>query len=152
MSRIFGRISGFLDFSDLSPDMGLSIRGFIQNTHVMFSNARVRVLEPTHGPISRHLWSAWCPDFWSDLRIFDFTQCESRFRPADQRNHWQHPGDAAARLSASRVAHPWPDSLIFLVHMVVGFLDGFRISDFRMAISTGLRAETMVDGLPRAFR
>ena len=90
--------------------------------------------------------------FWSDFRILDFARFGSRFRPADQRHHWQHPGDAAARLSASRGAHPWPDSLIFLVHVVVGFLDGFRISDFRMAISTGVRAEIMVDGLPRAVR
>ena len=122
VSRIFGRIFGFSDFSGLGLDIGLPIRGFIQGTHVMLLNAGVRVLEPTHGPISRHFWSTWWSDFWSDFRIFGFLGFGSRYRPPDQGVHSGHPCDAFERRSKSSGAHPWPDFSTFLVHMVVGFL------------------------------
>ena len=58
------RIFGILGFeSRFLPDD----RGIIRNTQVRLLNAGVRVLELTHGQISRHFWSTWWSDFWSTV-------------------------------------------------------------------------------------
>ena len=85
---------------------------------------------------------------FSDFRIFGILGFESIFLPADRGDHSQYPGEAFERLGHSSGAQSWPDFSSFI---------SARWSDFGPALLRVnriyiLRAETMVDGLPGAFR
>ena len=54
-----------------------------------------------------------------------FFRFEAIFRPVDQANHSQHPGDAFERLGGSSGAQLWPDFQTFVVRMVVLFVGEF---------------------------
>ena len=68
--------------------------------------------------------------FLSDSRISIFVWFGSRFPFVDQGDRSQHRLDVLERLGTSSGAHPWPDFLTFIVHMVIGFLSVFRIFGF----------------------
>ena len=96
--------------------------------------------------------------FWSDFLVFGILGFESRFRPVDQ--GFIRITRAMFRIAAVSVLETRDHFPTFTVNMVVGFFG--RISDFRISqIQVHIpavnriyshRAETMVDGLPRAFR
>ena len=50
--RVLNWIFGCSDFSNLKPDLGLSSRGIIRNTHLMHLDVRLPVLEFIRAPIS----------------------------------------------------------------------------------------------------
>ena len=122
-----------------------SARGIIHNTQVVPLHARVPDLEPNRGQISRHFWSAWWSSFWSIFGFSDFPGLGIYFARRVGASS-THPGD---------VLNVWLKFWVlfvatfstFLVRMVAGFGPTSRVNRIYSP-----RAETMVGGLPRAFR
>ena len=170
----FGWVFGFSELSGSSPDFGLWIREIIHSSHLMLLVDWVTVMELTRGPISQHSWFTWWSGFELDFRVFGFLKFGTRSRLVDQGDNSQHSSDAFGRPGNSSGVYSWFDSVTFMVHMVVGILVGFgifgipRLESKRSACPPGgvssthgwlrvnrvdsLRAETMLGGLPRAFR
>jgi len=71
----------FWHLSSVRTDIAPSIRGIIHNTQVVLLDARVTVLEPHRGQISRHFWLAWWSDFWSIFGFSDFPGLVIYFAP-----------------------------------------------------------------------
>ena len=136
------------DLSSVIPCFGTSIRGIIHDTQVVPLNARVPVPDPNRGQISRHFWLAWWSGFWQIFVFYRISLVWGYISPRRSGNHSQHPGDASERLCHSSGALSWRNFCTFLVRVVAGFWP--RISRANRIYS--LRAETVVDGLPRAFR
>ena len=75
--RVLNWIFGFSDFSNLGPDLGLSIRGILRNIYLMHLDVLVTVLEFTRGPFATfmvHMVVGIFVGFW----IFGIPRLESK--------------------------------------------------------------------------
>ena len=87
----------------------------------------VTLMELTRGPIFQHSWFTWWSGFELDFRVFGFLKFETRSWLVDEGANSQHSSDAFGRPGNSSGVYSWPDSVTFMVHMVVGILVGFGI-------------------------
>ena len=69
----FRPIFGLPELAGLRPDFGPSTREIIHNTHLVFADARMTVLELTRGPISELLWLTWWLGFGRFFNFFEFS-------------------------------------------------------------------------------
>ena len=83
----------------------------------------------------------WCVGFFIGFPDFEILWFGSRFPFVDQGDRSQHRLDVLERLGTSSGAHPWPDFLTFIVHMVIGFLSVLGIFGFLWFESRLLRGD-----------